>query len=123
MQTFTATWFRFGNRAAVATLLLFALAAPFRAMAAGPDVPGLLDARRCNACHAMTEQLIGPPYQAIAMRHSGRAAVMGAVLAQKIILGGGGNWGVVPMVPNEHVTPEEARMMAQWILNLDGGGQ
>lgn len=87
------------------------------------DVPALLDARRCNACHAPTEQLIGPPYQAIAMRHSARAAVMGEVLAQKIILGGGGNWGVVPMVPNEHVTLEEARSMAQWILKLDGGGQ
>ena len=71
----------------------------------------------------MDEQLIGPPYRAIAMRHSARAAVMVDVLAQKIILGGGGNWGVVPMVPNEHVTPEEARSMAQWILKLDGAGQ
>ena len=93
-------------------------------MAAGSaDIPALLEARRCGACHAVTETLIGPPYQAIALRHAPRKAVMEDVLVQKIILGGGGNWGVVPMVPNEHVTPEEARMMAQWILNLDGGGQ
>ncbi len=109
-------------RAACAVAALFSLAPACNA-AGSADIPALLDARRCNACHAMTEQLIGPPYSAIAMRHSARAAVMGEVLAQKIILGGGGNWGVVPMVPNEHVTPEEARMMAQWILNLERGGK
>jgi len=112
-----------GNRTLPGVLLILALSAPLAAMAADPDVPDLFAARRCNACHALNEQLIGPPYRAIAMRHSARAAVMTGVLAQKIILGGGGNWGVVPMVPNEHVTAEEARIMAQWILNLDTAGQ
>jgi cytochrome c len=41
------------------------------------------------------------------------------VLAQKIISGGAGNWGVVPMVPNEQVTIEQARAMARWILELE----
>ena len=40
------------------------------------------------------------------------------VLARKIVHGGGGNWGLVPMVPNEHVTLEDARAMAAWILAL-----
>ena len=40
------------------------------------------------------------------------------VLAQKIIIGGAGNWGVVPMVPNEHVSLEEARTISRWILDL-----
>lgn len=43
----------------------------------------------------------------------------GMVLARKIVLGGGGSWGLVPMVPNEHVTLDEARAMAEWILALD----
>jgi len=111
------------RRALGAALIFLSLAAPIRGLAAGTDVPDLLAARRCGACHALTEQLIGPPYQAIAVRHSARAAVMVEALAQKIILGGGGNWGVVPMVPNEHVTLEEARSMAQWILKLDGAGR
>jgi cytochrome c len=112
-----------GNRTAPVALLVLALSAPLAAMAADPEVPDLFSARRCNACHALSEQLIGPPYRAIAVRHSTRADVMIEVLAQKIILGGGGNWGVVPMVPNEHVAPEEARIMAQWILKLDAVGQ
>ena len=40
------------------------------------------------------------------------------VLAQKIIDGGAGNWGVVPMVPNEHVSLDEARQIVAWILGL-----
>jgi cytochrome c len=85
------------------------------------DVSVLLEEKRCYACHAMEEALIGPPYVAIAARHAARAEVMTEVLAQKIILGGGGNWGVVPMVPNEHVTLDEARRMARWILEIGDG--
>jgi cytochrome c551/c552 len=41
---------------------------------------------------------------------------MTEVLARKIIHGGGGNWGMVPMVPNQWLTMEEARSMSTWIL-------
>jgi len=74
---------------------------------------------RCGACHLMSEPLLGPPYIAIAARHAARADVMVDVLAHKIVYGGGGNWGVVPMVPNQWVSIEEARIIAQWILNLN----
>jgi cytochrome c551/c552 len=76
----------------------------------------LAQASACYACHHQTEPLIGPPYQAIAARHAGDKAVMVEVLARKIILGGGGNWGVVPMVPNEHVSEADALILARWIL-------
>jgi cytochrome c len=109
-----------GWRKARTGLPLLMLTIPSIAPAGEADIPALLEARRCNACHAPAEMLIGPPYQAIAARHAARAAVMEEALAQKTILGGGGNWGVVPMVPNEHVTPEEARAMVRWILELTG---
>jgi len=82
----------------------------------------LAQVNRCYACHHLSQTLIGPPYRAIAARHSGQKEVMVDVLARKIILGGGGSWGVVPMVPNEHVSEEDARNIARWILNLGGGG-
>ena len=66
--------------------------------------------------------LIGPPWQAIAQRHAPDRAIMEEVLARKIVQGGGGNWGVVPMVPNEHVKPAEARALARWILDQVPGG-
>lgn len=83
----------------------------------GGDGERLVREYRCYACHDMTQTLIGPPYQAIAARHGSKKEVMTAVLARKIILGGGGNWGMVPMVPNEHVPEADARRIAAWILN------
>lgn len=84
-----------------------------------PTGEQLVQVHRCYACHELNDALIGPPYQAIAARHTGQKEVMDKVLATKIILGGGGNWGVVPMVPNEHVPEEDAETIARWILNLN----
>jgi cytochrome c len=99
--------------AAAALMALFGAAPAFAA-----DVVPLLTAKRCNACHDMKATLIGPPYAAIAVRHRANKENMVEVLARKIVLGGGGNWGIVPMVPNEHVSIDEARAMAKWILEI-----
>lgn len=101
-----------------ATFLALAISATAHGEPAN-EIPTLMKERRCYACHELTQQLIGPSYQAIASRHGARAEVMAEVLAQKIINGGGGNWGLVPMVPNEHVTLDESRAMANWILQLN----
>jgi cytochrome c len=82
------------------------------------DGAELVDQARCYACHHETDASLGPPYRAIALRHAARREVMLEVLARKIVYGGGGNWGLVPMVPNGHVTLEDARTMAAWILAL-----
>lgn len=104
------------------TALPLALCAPYLA-AEDPDGAALTEQKRCNACHHETEPLLGPPYIAIAARHAAQLEALGdgivEVLAQKIISGGAGNWGVVPMVPNEHVTIEQARAMARWILEQE----
>lgn len=95
---------------------LAGLFAAAEARADANDMAALLEDRACYACHALTETLIGPSYQAIAELHRSRKEVMVEVLARKIIVGGAGTWGLVPMVPNEHVSEEEARAMAEWIL-------
>lgn len=84
-----------------------------------PASEALATLKRCNACHATDETLIGPPYRAIAARHAGDREIAIEVLARKIIHGGGGNWGLVPMVPNEHVSLDEAREIVAWILSLN----
>lgn len=80
------------------------------------DARSMLQTYKCYACHHETETLLGPPYQAIAARHSASQGQLAEALAEKIVLGGGGNWGVVPMVPNDRVSPQEALTMARWIL-------
>lgn len=101
----------------LATLALIIIAAPLLS-AADMDGAALAEKNRCVACHETDRTLIGPSYKAIAARHSANRDVMVEVLAQKIIIGGAGNWGVVPMVPNEHVSLAEARAISRWILEL-----
>jgi cytochrome c len=77
--------------------------------------------KHCDECHAVASQRIGPPFVAVAARHSKEGAAAVEPLAQKIIHGGAGNWGNVPMIPNERVSLDEARALARWILNLRPG--
>jgi cytochrome c len=122
-QSGRPAWASFGLfRRIVAAWLLFgcvALVSALTASAQAPEGEELAGAKRCFACHDMDTVLLGPPYRAIAARHAGERDLMTDVLAQKIIHGGAGNWGVVPMVPNEHVSLSEARAISQWILSLN----
>lgn len=42
------------------------------------------------------------------------------LLAKKIISGGSGVWGEIPMTPHPGVTEEDAKKMAMYVLSLDG---
>jgi len=104
-------------RLAASLLAVFTLLSP---AARAADAPGakLFDEKRCYICHEMDKVSLGPPLKAIAARHAARRDVMTEVLAHKIVHGGGGTWGVVPMVPNQWVSLGEARMLSGWILGL-----
>jgi cytochrome c len=103
--------------AAAALTAVFALAAPAIHAAEAPGQK-LFEDKRCYICHEMDKVSLGPPLKAIAARHAARRDVMGEVLAHKIVHGGGGTWGVVPMVPNQWVSLDEARVLSGWILSL-----
>ena len=85
---------------------------------ASPKLSALALQKHCDECHAVNAARIGPPFLAIAARHRAEGATAIEPLAQKIIHGGAGNWGNVPMIPNERVTPKEARALVRWILSL-----
>ncbi len=104
--------------AALAAILPAAIAQ--RCWADSAPLPAALALHHCNACHAVNEQLIGPPLLAVASRYVAAADRQRTieVLAEKIRLGGGGNWGVVPMVPNANLKPDEARDLVLQILSL-----
>jgi cytochrome c len=77
--------------------------------------------KHCDECHAVDTARIGPPFVAVAARHRAEGAAAIEPLAQKIIHGGAGNWGSIPMIPNERVSLEEARTLVRWILALKPG--
>jgi len=91
--------------------------APAKVAAATTDGARLFEEKRCYICHEVGTMSLGPPLRAIAVRHAAQRAAMVEPLARKIVHGGGGAWGVVPMVPNQWVSLDEARVLAEWILS------
>jgi cytochrome c len=77
--------------------------------------PALAQAKNCMGCHHATDRRVGPPFKQIAARYAGQADAPDK-LAQKILKGGAGSWGAVPMPENRQVSPAEARQLVQWIL-------
>jgi cytochrome c len=68
----------------------------------------------CSGCHSLNERMIGPSYKEIADKYSEKDI---DALAAKIIEGGSGVWGSVPMQPHSQVSKEDAKKMVQYILS------
>ena len=69
------------------------------------------------ACHAVDKKLVGPAYKDVAAKYAGQKDAADK-LANKIIKGGAGVWGPVPMPANTQVSEAEAKKLAAWVLGL-----
>ena len=54
--------------------------------------------------------------QDVATKYAGQADAV-AKLTQKVMKGGSGVWGAVPMPANPQVSEAEAKQLVQWILS------
>lgn len=93
------------------------------ALAAGIAVstPALADlqlatAKNCMACHAVDKKLVGPSYKDVAAKYAGQPDAVDK-LANKVMKGGSGVWGPVPMPANTQVNADEAKKLVNWILS------
>ena len=77
----------------------------------------LAQAKNCLACHAMDSKVVGPGFKEVAAKYAGDKGAA-ATLATKIIAGGGGVWGAIPMPANPQVQEADAKKLAAWILGL-----
>jgi cytochrome c len=93
--------------------LVMALSAPALADDAGEK---LVKDKGCTACHANDKKVVGPAYKEVAKKYKGDAGAA-AKLAEKVVKGGSGVWGPIPMPPNK-VTDDEAKKMVAYILAL-----
>ena len=75
----------------------------------------LIEGADCLTCHKMDTKLVGPSYQDVAGKYT-EADV--DLLATKIIEGGKGVWGEIPMTPHAGMSPENAKKMVEYILTL-----
>ena len=100
--------------------LMFAAAAVSLVLVAAPearaaDESKLATAKGCTACHNVDKKVIGPAYKEVAKKYAGQKDAADK-LATKIIKGGSGAWGVIPMPANPQVNEAEAKKLAAWIL-------
>ena len=82
----------------------------------------LAKARNCLACHNVDKKVVGPALSVISQRFAGTEGAQN-YLAQSIRQGGRGRWGAVPMPAQPQVSPEDAQLLAAWILSLAQQGQ
>lgn len=94
-----------------------ALAAALGALAATPALANqqLAQQKNCMACHAVDKKLVGPSFKDISKKYAGQKDAVDK-LAVKVVKGGSGVWGPVPMPANAQVSPADAKTLVQWIL-------
>lgn len=75
----------------------------------------LAKSKNCLACHAVDKKLVGPSYKDVKAKYEKDDKAV-AMLTEKIMKGGKGNWGPIPMPANPQVSKEEAEKLAKWVL-------
>ncbi|MDH1700443.1 c-type cytochrome [Comamonas terrigena] len=99
------------KRVLITLALTLSVAAPAMADLA------LAQSKNCMACHAVDKKLVGPSYKDVAGKYAGQKDAADK-LAAKIVKGGSGVWGPVPMPANTQVSEADAKKLAAWILTL-----
>lgn len=97
------------------TLLLRAVAAVASIFSLGVHASEQLAAQHnCIACHGTEKRLMGPAFRDIAARYKSEPATVQR-LADKVMKGGTGAWGTVPM-PANAVSADDAGALVAWVL-------
>lgn len=88
-------------------------------LAASPTVwadQALATAKNCMACHAIDKKVVGPAFKDVAAKYANDKGAE-AKLATKVMKGGGGVWGPMPMPANAQVNEAEAKKLVHWVLS------
>ena len=110
-----------GDAAAPATTTAPAAAAattaPAPVAAAGKDGKALIEASDCRTCHKDDAKLIGPAYKDVAKKYESNEKNI-KMLGEKVLKGGQGVWGEIPMAGHPNLSLEDAEAMVKYILTI-----
>ena len=103
-----------GQQKGVNTLRTAAAAPAPKAASAKPGpseaVMGLLQNHQCLSCHGLDKKVVGPAFTDVAAKYQGKVDY----LAHKIISGGAGVWGNIPM-PAQTAPDGDIKTIANWL--------
>jgi cytochrome c len=71
----------------------------------------------CLTCHKLNEKVIGPSYKEVAKKYANKPSNI-KMLAGKIINGGSGVWGAIPMTAHATLSQADAELMVKYIMSL-----
>jgi cytochrome c len=91
------------------------------ALALTASAPALADlalatTKNCMSCHAVERKVLGPSFKEVAAKYKDNKGAVD-MLATKIVKGGSGVWGAVPMPANNQVSEADAKKLAAWVLS------
>lgn len=82
----------------------------------------LIGASDCTTCHRLDQASpgvsTGPAYSEVAAKYAPAADTTVSRLVEKIIKGGSGVWGQVPMTPHPALAEADVREMVKYILSI-----
>lgn len=93
-----------------------AATAPATAPAVG-DGKALIAKSDCLTCHKEDQKVIGPSYKEVAKKYPNTEDNV-KLLAGKVIAGGVGVWGQIPMTAHPQLSQADAEAMVRYILSL-----
>jgi cytochrome c len=76
-----------------------------------------LKASDCTSCHMVERKIVGPSYAEVAAKYENTEENV-TMLATKVIQGGVGVWGEVPMPAHPGLSEEDAKDMVRYVLLL-----
>ena len=97
-----------------------ATASTANALSDNPDYQkglALIAGSDCLTCHKTSEKNIGPSYKDVAAKYDDTEENV-KMLAGKVIKGGSGNWGAIPMTPHPQLKQEDVEQMIKYIFLL-----
>ena len=84
------------------------------------DMPPLAKELKCVACHSINQKMVGPSWQDVAKKYSGKGVKKFSYngksypliegLVMKVSKGGAGNWGTVAMPANDPTGANKAKI-------------
>lgn len=84
-----------------------------------PDIQkgeALIAKNDCLTCHKIDEKLIGPTYREVAQKYAGLPDTIVPYLAHKVMKGGTGAWGQIPMAAHPALSEADATALVKYVL-------
>jgi len=82
-----------------------------------PQGAKLIAGSDCLGCHKEDVKLVGPAYKDVAAKYPATDANI-AMLANRVITGGKGHWGEIPMSAHPALSLSDAKEMTRYVLSL-----